>query len=136
MISFTCDLPLNTDGSPMLIAGDYYPIIYINSIGFIQPMANVTKITVVITITTVYPSTINNNGGNIITIQGSGFSTNVLDSTVVIDGVNTQILSATNTEITVVSPTTDTTTTTTVQINSRTKDASNAIAFTAPSTYA
>lgn len=36
MISFTCDLPLNTDGiTPLLAAGYYFPIVYINTIGFI-----------------------------------------------------------------------------------------------------
>jgi hypothetical protein len=42
MTAFSCSLPLNQDGvTPKLAAGDYFPIVYINTIGFIQPMSNV-----------------------------------------------------------------------------------------------
>jgi hypothetical protein len=57
MISFTCNLPLNTDGiTPLLAAGYYFPIVYINTIGFIEPMSNVSAIHVPLIITSVSPN--------------------------------------------------------------------------------
>lgn len=34
MTSFTCDLPVNTDSSPMIRAGEYKPVVFIENIGF------------------------------------------------------------------------------------------------------
>jgi hypothetical protein len=64
MTSFTCTLPLSSDGvTPMLAAGDYFPIVYINEIGYIQPMSNVSAINIPLTITNISPNSTTNNGG-------------------------------------------------------------------------
>lgn len=72
--NFTCDLPKNTDNTPILSAGNHYPVVTVKNIGTINiDMTVVNPIISTFDLTSSTPSTSGNNGGYPITIIGTGF---------------------------------------------------------------
>lgn len=72
MTNFTCSLPSNPDGSAILRAGDYLPVVSITPIGYVQVDAAVVPIHVPFTLTAVNSNTGGNNGGYTTTVTGTG----------------------------------------------------------------
>lgn len=79
MASFTCELPTNPDNSPVLTAGNHYPMIKIEPLGYAAIDTNVPAITVTLAMASITPARGNANGGYDITILGSGFPENTRD---------------------------------------------------------
>lgn len=75
--SFTCNLPTNADGTPTLEAGSYIAIIKVNGEGIIDTDASVTAIPIPFSLSSLTPSSGENNGGYEIEIAGVGLPLNV-----------------------------------------------------------
>lgn len=73
LANFTCDLPKNTDNTPILSAGSHYPVVTIKGMGTADRDALVAAIIVNFDLTSSNPSTGGNNGGYSIVIAGVGF---------------------------------------------------------------
>lgn len=72
--NFTCDLPKNTDNTPIISAGSHYPIVTVKNIGTIEiDMMSVLPIISTFDLTSSTTTTGGNNGGYPITILGTGF---------------------------------------------------------------
>ena len=71
--SFTCILPQNTDNSPIIKAGDHFPVVLIDGLGYILMEAGVVAHTQPFTVSSLTPSTGGTNGGYAISVAGSGF---------------------------------------------------------------
>eukprot|EP00919_Chromeraceae_sp_WS-2016_P042424 GHVR01101009.1.p1 GENE.GHVR01101009.1~~GHVR01101009.1.p1 ORF type:complete len:142 (-),score=7.56 GHVR01101009.1:8247-8672(-) len=63
LAGFTCQLTNNTDGTPILCAGDHMPSVMVKDIGKIQPSSSVTAVNVPLTVTSITPNTGGKNGG-------------------------------------------------------------------------
>jgi hypothetical protein len=74
--NFTCQLPTNFDGSPLLSAGEYEFKVYIPTIGFIGLDSGVLPITVNYTVSSLKILNGTLNGGFSNSIVGSGFVKN------------------------------------------------------------
>ena len=70
--SFTCDLPKNTDNTPIISAGDHLPVVKVNRLGLIDIDSSVNPISVDLTATPSITSG-GNNGGYTLTLTGTGY---------------------------------------------------------------
>ena len=102
--SFTCQLNQNTDGSPVLKAGDYNVNLVVMEVGILPFQAGVSPMNYQLEITNAGPASGGNNGGAIITIDGHGFPSNSADANIVLCGVNATIVSITNTQTKIIAP--------------------------------
>jgi hypothetical protein len=102
--NFMCQLPVNTDSSPIVPAGTYFPRINVAQIGLIVPAASVTAFNFPMTISSIDVTSGSYYGGYILTMQGTGFPLEIADATVTICGVSATIKSLTNIEATILVP--------------------------------
>lgn len=73
MTNFTCTLPSNPDGSAILRAGSYFPVVKIDPVGYIDVDSNVTAINVPFTVIAAISDYSIGNGGINIKLTGTGF---------------------------------------------------------------
>ena len=73
MTNFTCTLPNNTDGSAILRAGNHFPVVKIDPIGYIDVDSSVTAINVPFTVIAAISDFGTQNGGISIKLTGTGF---------------------------------------------------------------
>ncbi len=95
MSKFTCDLPKNTDNTPIISAGDHLPVIKVMGLGLISVNASVSTIKTSLTAT---PSstTGGNNGGYKLLLTGTGFPSSKLEITFKLCDQIATILTLTN----------------------------------------
>lgn len=108
MTSFSCLLPNNTDGTAKLRAGDHYPVVRIEPIGYAEIDAGVNPINVPLTIASVTNSTGGNNGGIVVTVTGTGYPDNSKDINFTLCSQLCTINSISNTYAEIVTPPCDT----------------------------
>ena len=74
--ALTCTLDTNTDGTPILVAGDVTPLISVGSYGIAGLASGVNPLSVPLTCSSLSVSTGGNNGGYLISMSGHGFPLN------------------------------------------------------------
>lgn len=97
--SFTCQLPVNADGSPQLKAGFYDVDVLVMELGYLPVFHTVSKIHYQLAITSVIQPSGGINGGYEVVIKGKGFPDSPKDTNtkIMLCGVEAQILSISNT---------------------------------------
>ena len=93
---FTCSLPTNTDGTPIIRAGSHHAEITINSVGTVNPETSLSPIVHSLALNSISPSNGGTNGGYLATISGEGFPLDMSDVTITICGQNPEIFSLSN----------------------------------------
>lgn len=73
MTSFTCDLPQNSDNTPILTAGDHLPAVIVSPLGLVSIDPTVNPITIGLTLSSVTDPSGGVNGGYEVTVVGTGF---------------------------------------------------------------
>jgi hypothetical protein len=73
MVSFTCDLPKNSDDTPILTAGSHYPVVRVNPVGLVSLDPAINPIIIGLALTSVTSSSGGLNGGYEVTVSGKGF---------------------------------------------------------------
>jgi hypothetical protein len=102
--ALTCSLQTNSDGSPILIAGELIPIVYINPYGIAGPGSGVSPINVPLIAKSLSVSTGGNNGGLLTTLAGSGFPLDKTQISITICGNLATISSISNEQIILYTP--------------------------------
>ena len=103
--SFTCTLPTNGDGSPVLTAGDWFVKVLVRNMGQVPIASGASAMTYSLSLTSSSPSSGGSNGGYSAVISGNGFPSDKSEvSITVCSGKIVEIVSITNTEITVTVP--------------------------------
>lgn len=97
--SLTCTMTANTDGTPILIAGNVVPLIYVKPLGIAALGSSASALSVSLATSSLSPSTGGNNGGYLITLAGTGFPLDKTLVTVSVCGSNAVIHSINNIEI-------------------------------------
>ena len=77
LASFTCQLPINTDNSPIISAGSHFPVVIAKNIGTLGIDSAVTPINVTFSFTNATAATGANNGGYTISVNGKGFPSSI-----------------------------------------------------------
>lgn len=85
--SFNCQLPVNTDNSPVLRAGDYNVELFLMEVGYINIQAGVNPMNYALAITSVTQSSGGTNGGYPITLDGHGFPSTAVGAIITLCGV-------------------------------------------------
>lgn len=75
-VSFTCDLPINVDNTPILVAGSYFPSVTLSNIGELLIDPGVNPIIIPFYFTSISNAIGGLNGGYEVTIVGKGFPLN------------------------------------------------------------
>ena len=109
MTNFSCILPNNTDGSAVLRAGDYFPVVKIDPVGYVDIDAAVVAINVPLNLTSAVSSTGGTNGGQIILINAIGLPLNPSEINFTLCSRLCTINSISNTAATIVLPVCSTT---------------------------
>jgi len=98
--SLTCTLQLNNGSTtPILLAGNLIPLIYIKLIGFIQLANGVNPILIPLIATSLSTTTGGNNGGYLVTLNGQGFPLQASQASILVCSNIATIKSITNTQI-------------------------------------
>ena len=99
--SFTCSLPTNTDGSPVIEAGSYLPSVYINTQGYAAYAPGLALINYNLAATSLSQNDGSSTGGETVTLTGLGFPLG-LDRVfnVVQCGKNATVKATSNTKLT------------------------------------
>lgn len=71
--AFTCQLPVNADGSPVLKAGDHNTEILLMEVGYIQVQSGVAPVHYGLAINSVNQPSGGTNGGYELMLKGNGF---------------------------------------------------------------
>ena len=77
---FTCQLPTNADGSPIISAGNHHAEITISESGTVNPESSLSPITHSLMLNSLSPSSGGTNGGYLVTISGEGFPSDMSDA--------------------------------------------------------
>lgn len=85
--SFTCQLPVNADASPILRAGDYNAEIMLMEVGLINIQAGVAPIHYGLSINSVTQSSGGTNGGFEVVLKGKGFPSTAVGAKITLCGV-------------------------------------------------
>lgn len=106
--AFTCTVPVNSDGTAQITAGNPATVVTINSLGIIPLADGVAPITVPLVLSTVSPAAGADNGGYFATLTGNGFPTDATKITVSVCNSIASISSISNQQIVVFMPSCDT----------------------------
>ena len=102
--SFTCDLPTNSDNTPIITAGSHYPQVTISQLGFVSIDPSVNPITIDLNLTAISASTGGVNGGYSVTITGTGFPSSTDQITFSVCSQNSTVSSVNNIQATILIP--------------------------------
>jgi hypothetical protein len=97
--ALTCTLPTNADLTPILIAGDVIPTVYVNPIGIAGLATGVNPIHVPLVVNQLTKTSGGNNGGYYNMILGSGFPLDKSKVSVTICNISATIISSSNEKI-------------------------------------
>ena len=97
--NFTCSLPTNSNGTPIIVAGDYKPIVHLKNRGYLNISLNADSYP--LTVSSVIPASGTVTGGTWITLAGTGYSSNTI---VTVGGNDCVVKNSTNIEIVCVTP--------------------------------
>lgn len=102
--NFQCQLPTNTDGTANVPAGSYMPSATIAQTGTAPAASSITAFNFPLTLTSLSVSSGGDNGGYVLTLQGTGFPANLADATITICGKTATINSLTNINAQIIVP--------------------------------
>lgn len=94
--SFTCQLPINTDSSPVVVAGDYLPVATVKQVGQVGVDPAVNPLPFPLTLSALNVTSGGTNGGIPLLLTGNGFPLNVKDAIINICGKNISAQSVNN----------------------------------------
>lgn len=102
--NFQCKLPVNADGTANVPAGSYMPTATIAQTGLVSAASSITAFNFPLTLTSLSMTSGGSNGGYVITLQGTGFPTNIASATITICGQQATIQSLTNINAQIIVP--------------------------------
>jgi len=102
--SFTCTLPLNSDTTPLLVAGTVTPLIAVAGYGIAPLSSGVNALSVPLVVSSILATSGGNNGGYQLTISGSGFPLQASQVSITVCSNSATIKSSTNKLITFYMP--------------------------------
>ena len=103
--TFTCNLPTNSDSSPVLKAGSHFVKVNVRDLGQVPIQTGVASMDYDLVLAQATPSTGQTNGGYQVVLEGNGFPSDAsLVSVTICSGLKAQVVSITNTEVTVTVP--------------------------------
>jgi hypothetical protein len=102
--SFTCNLPVNSDNTANVPAGDYFPVVTIKQSGSVPLVNSITAFNFPLTLTVLSVTSGGTNGGYIMTLNGTGFPSNLSDATVKLCGKQATITSINNIQAQIIVP--------------------------------
>jgi hypothetical protein len=134
LAAITCNMQANTDGTPILVAGQVTPLVAISQYGIVALASGVNPLSVNLVCTSLNVTTQGDNGGYAVKLTGAGFPLQTDQITIEICGKNSTIASANNLEVEFYVPScaTQTLETVTVTVNSI-QDTSLTFNYGAPS---
>lgn len=91
----TCTLPTNTDGTPIIVAGDHIPIVHFKDTGYADTSACSAE-TITFTLTSLDITSGPINGGLDVVLTGTGFPLNKQDLSITFDANEATISSVSN----------------------------------------
>lgn len=94
--SFTCTMTKNTDNTPILVAGDVTPVVYIKNYGIVGLQTGTGPLSVPLAATSLSVTTGGDNGGYLIKLVGTGFPTDKSKMSLTLCSKNATIESITN----------------------------------------
>lgn len=106
--NFQCRLPTNTDGTPIVRAGIYLPVVNIANVGIVQPALALPELPFQLSLTAINPAQGGQHGGYEATLSGIGFPLIIPGTTITMCGHLATILSITNIKAIVILPTCET----------------------------
>lgn len=102
--NFQCQLPTNADGTANVPAGSYMPTATITQTGTVPAVSSITAFNFPLALTSLSASSGGDNGGYVLTLQGTGFPANLADATITICGQKATINSLTNINAQIIVP--------------------------------
>jgi len=104
MVSFTCELPRNSDNTPTITAGNHYPTVMIESLGYVSINSNVNPIIKNLDLLAVTNSSGGLNGGYEVTIDAIGLPLKPSEITFTICSQTCTITSISNIQAKIIIP--------------------------------
>lgn len=84
--SFHCQMPTNTDASPVIRAGVYNSSVLLDGVGLLHLQDTVQPINYGLTINSVTPNSGGTNGGYVISLIGNGYPSDPLEANITLCG--------------------------------------------------
>ena len=94
--SLSCTLATNTDGTPILVAGQVTPIVEIIPYGIANLASGVSPLTITFVTSSLSVATGGNNGGYLISVLGQGFPLDKTKMTISVCGSQATITTISN----------------------------------------
>ena len=104
LASLTCSLSKNSDNSPTLVAGTFFPAVYINPSGYAAIASGVNAIPVSLVTSGLSVSSGGNNGGYYNVLTGSGFPLDKSKITITVCGNTATIINSNNIQVSFYTP--------------------------------
>lgn len=101
---FTCNLPVNSDNTANVPAGNYFPVVTIKQSGTVPLVNSITAFNFPLTLTTLSVTSGGTNGGYVMTLTGTGFPSSISGATVNICGKQAAITSINNIQAQIIVP--------------------------------
>lgn len=102
--NFDCQLPTNTDSTPTMTAGSYFPEVSIDGVGMVPAMPSVVPFDFPLTLDRLNFTSGGTNGGYTLLLEGKGFPLDLKDVTVSICGVEATVTSISNIHAEIIVP--------------------------------